>query len=96
MKDISGTRVQTTYLRCNDPDHKIENDVQGRKLLSTRYLFLKDTISIVLIISVIFTRRFYGENPVPTTVAYYLRCPKCDMKSWLVPVSSDDGTEFAS
>jgi hypothetical protein len=34
----------------------------------------------------VFTRKFRGNDPVPTvTAAYYLRCPKCGDKSWLVP-----------
>jgi len=35
----------------------------------------------------VFTLNFRGKDPAPTgTAAFYLKCPKCDEKSWLVPL----------
>jgi len=35
----------------------------------------------------LFTRKFRGNDPVPTgTAAYNLECPECGEKSWLVPL----------
>ena len=37
-------------------------------------------------LSLLFTRKFQGNDPVPTgTAAYNLECPKCYAKAWLVP-----------
>ena len=37
-------------------------------------------------LQLLFTRRFQGNDPVPTgTAAYNLECPKCGEKAWLVP-----------
>ena len=33
----------------------------------------------------LFTRRYFGTDPVTTDVAYYLKCPNCGNRSWLVP-----------
>jgi len=40
----------------------------------------------VTYLRLLFTRRFQGNDPVPTgTAAYNLECPKCGEKEWLVP-----------
>jgi hypothetical protein len=34
----------------------------------------------------LFTAKFRGTDPVPTgTVAYDLKCPKCNKRDWLIP-----------